>query len=117
MTSALAKAADAAREFTVTVGVTLRLRLPTRLHLQRIVARSGTDIAAAQEDILLASVVGWSGINAAVIVPDTDGELAFDPELILHVIDAYPSVADAAFLQLIERHAKRREQAEAAAGN
>ena len=115
--SALSKAADAAREFTVTAGVTLRLRLPTRLQMQRLVARSGNEIAAAQEEILQAAVVGWSGINAAAIIPDTEGELAFDPALVPHVLDAYPAASDTAFVQLIERYAKRREQAEAAAGN
>jgi hypothetical protein len=117
MSADMVRAAEAAREFSVTAGVTLRLRLPTRLQMQRIVSRSGGEIAAAQEDVLLASVIGWSGINAAAIVPDAAGELAFDKALIPHVLDAYPAVSDAAFVDLISRYAKRREDAEVAAGN
>lgn len=117
MSVEMVRAADAAREFSVTAGVTLRLRLPTRLHMQRLVAKAGGEIAAAQEEVLLASVFDWSGINSAAIVPGAEGELAFDKNLVLHVLDAYPAAADAAFLQLIERYVKRRELAEAAAGN
>lgn len=117
MSSAMVRAAEAVREFEVTDRVTLRLRLPTRLQMQRLVARSGNELAAAQEEILQAVVVGWSGIKAADVVPDTEGELAFDRSMVPYVLDAFPAAADSAFMQLIERYASRRASVEAAAGN
>jgi hypothetical protein len=114
--SSLATAAEAARETSVTAGITLRLRVPTRLQMQRIVSKAG-DFIAAQEPILLASIMGWSGVNASAIVPDMDGELPFSIDLITHVLDAYPTAADAAYNKVIDEFAKRREKTEAASKN
>jgi hypothetical protein len=114
--SSLATAAEAAREISVTAGITLRLRVPTRLQMQRIVSKAG-DSVSSQEPILQASIIGWSGVNASAIVPDMDGELPFSIDLITHVLDAYPVAADAAYVQVLEAFAKRLEKAETASKN
>ena len=112
------RAANAGREFSVSDGgVSIRVRLPTRLAMQRIIARTGTEIAAAQEDILAVAVVGWEGVPASRLVGGAEGSLAFSPALVPLVLDEYPKLADQAFTQLVDRFAARREAAEAAAKN
>lgn len=114
----LVRAAESAREFSVdSSGITLRMRLPTQLHMRRLVGQAGNEIAAAQESILQAAIIGWSGVKSSSVVPGTDGDLSFDSGLVNHVLDAFPDAADAAFMAVIDRYAKRRAQAEAAAGN
>jgi hypothetical protein len=117
--SEYARAANAAREFDVSSPrITLRLRLPTRLQMQRIVARTEEkDVVSAQEQLLCASIIGWSGVAAEKVVPNAEGQLAFDPDLIAHVLDAFPDEADAAFLAIVQRYAERRAAAETAAKN
>jgi len=117
MSDALARAADAAREFEqVHDGIALRLRIPTRLAMRRLVAGAGSP-AAAQEPVLQAAVVGWSHVPSREIVPGTEGDLPFSPALVPHVLDRYPVLADNAFLALMESFAKRQDTAETAAGN
>lgn len=117
MSDALTRAAEAAREFEVQAGITLRLRLPTRLAMRRLVAEAGDSFASAQEPILLEAVIGWSGVPAGQIIPGREGDLQFSPRLIAHVLDRYPEAADEAFLRVIERFRERSAAAESAAGN
>ncbi len=108
-----------AREFEVEAqGITLRLRVPTALQMRRIVsAHVGESQAAAlvQEPLLLASIVGWSGVPGSVI--GQDGDLPFDPKAIEAVLDRYTEAADRAYAAVIERFADRRQQFEAAEKN
>ena len=122
-TSEFKRQLDAARAFTVehdsAPGVVLRLRVPVERQLRAAAAQGAAGTGAASISLLVAGMqphlvrdclVGWDGITRQHFDPAWPAEaVAFDADLIDHVMDRWPALYDHAFAELQRRYNARRE--------
>jgi hypothetical protein len=123
-----------AREFTHAIGErSITLRTPTRqevraaLHQHRLLDHGGSLMALQllQHQLLLAGIVGWTGVRVADVLPETPGEIAADArdplpwsaDAVALYLDARPDEADALGNELFARANVRSQAIEEDAKN